>query len=358
MLFTLLALASLVEAAHQNQTLEVVQLSQGVYAAVYSEFRMDPIEGNSLFVVGDDGVLVVDSGRTPHSARAMIAEIRRRTDKPVRVVVNTHWHDDHVFGNQAYADAFPGVVFAAHASTREDMQQQSIPSLTSYGIDYWRKMAEGFDQRLAKGTRPDGTPLTDEQKTRLKDQARTVREFLPRIPEQRIVLPTLTFVDRLTIHLGEREVQLLHFGPGNTRGDVIVFLPKEKIVATGDLVVHPVPFAYGSSPEPWVETLKQVRALEAAVIVPGHGPVMRDAVYLDRLIDLFGSLVKQVSQAVARGLTLDETRKAIDLEAFRTLFSGDDAFRRATFGDSILREAVERAYKAARRTRPTSGPLH
>jgi glyoxylase-like metal-dependent hydrolase (beta-lactamase superfamily II) len=210
-------------------------------------------------------------------------------------------------------------------------------------------MAEGFEQRLAKGTRPDGKPLTDEQKDRLKEQARTVREFLPKIPEQRIVPPTMTFTDRLTIYLGQREVQLLHLGPGNTRGDVVAFLAKEGIVATGDLVVHPIPFAYGSSIAPWVDTLMKLRALGAATLVPGHGPVMRDGVYLDNVIDLFGSLVKQVNEAVAKGLTLEETRKAIDLEKFRTLFAGDDTFRRAMFGDSILREAVERAYKAAPR---------
>jgi glyoxylase-like metal-dependent hydrolase (beta-lactamase superfamily II) len=349
MLLLVLALTGLVGTSAQNQTLEIVELGSGVYAAVHSEFRMDPIQSNSLIVVGDDGVLVVDTGRTPHSARAMIAEIRRRTDRPVRVVVNTHWHDDHVFGNQAYAEAFPGVVFAAHAVTREEMVQRSIPGLATYGVEYWRKMAEGFEQRLAKGTRTDGTPLSDEQKTRLADQARTIHEFLPKIPEQRIVLATLTFVDRLTIHLGRREVQVLQFGPGNTAGDVVVFLPKEKIVATGDLVVHPVPFAYGSAPGPWVSTLEQVRGLGAEAVVPGHGPVMRDTVYLDQLIAMFGSLVKQVNAAAAKGLTLEETRKAVDLEIFAKFFGGDDAFRRATFADSVLREAVERAYQAARR---------
>jgi glyoxylase-like metal-dependent hydrolase (beta-lactamase superfamily II) len=93
-------------AAGQNQKLDIIKIAEGVYAAVYSEYRMDPIEGNSLIVVGADGVLVLDSGRTPDSARAMIAEIRKLTDRPVRHVVNSHWHDDHIFGNQAYERPF------------------------------------------------------------------------------------------------------------------------------------------------------------------------------------------------------------------------------------------------------------
>ena len=331
----------------QNQTLEIVPLGSGVFAAVYSEFRMDPIEGNSLIVVTDDGVLVVDSGRTPASARAMIAEIRKLTPKPVRFVVNTHWHDDHVFGNQEYAEAFPDVQFIAHHQTRTDMREKSVPSLKDYGVEYWTKMAADVEARLASGVSSSGTPLTDAQKQRLGEQSKTLRAFLPKIESLRVVFPNVTFGGRFTIHAGDREIQLLHLGLGNTQGDVAVYLPKDGILAMGDLLVHPVPFAYGSSMREWIATLKRYRDLNPSVILPGHGPVMRDADYLTLVIDLFESLVAQVDDAVKRGLTLDETRKIVDLTAFRTRMAGDDPVRNGVFGDSILRSAVELAYKAA-----------
>ena len=334
--------------AAQNQTLEITRIADGVYGAVYSEFRMDPVEGNSLIVVGGDGVLVLDSGRSPHAARAMIAEIRKLTPLPVRQLVNSHWHDDHIFGNQAYRDAFPGIEIIAHRQTRADMVERVIPSLKDYGIDYWTKMAVGFEERLAKGTRPDGTPLTDAQKTRLRDQARTVREFLPKIPSLSVALPSLATDGSVTLFQGDREIQLLYLGVGNTGGDLAIYLPKEKILATGDLLVHPTPFAYGSEIGPWIGVLKQLRQLDAAIILPGHGPLMRDKVYLDLVIGLFESLLAQVTASAKAGLSLEETRKKIDLESFRTQLSGDDAFRRAMFGDSILREAVERTYKAVK----------
>jgi glyoxylase-like metal-dependent hydrolase (beta-lactamase superfamily II) len=342
-----LVIAAPLTAAAQNQTLEFTKLADGVYGAIYSEFRMDPVEGNSLVVIGRDGVLVLDSGRSPAAARRMIGEIGKITDRPVRYLVNSHWHDDHVFGNQAYLESFPGIQIIAHRRTRIEMQERSIPGLEEYGVEYWTRMAERFEGQLAKGSRPDGQPLTGAQKTRLQDQARTVREFLPKIPEQRIVLPTTTLDGSATLYLGDREVRLIHAGSGNTPGDLVVYLPAEKILATGDMVVHPSPFAYGSEIAPWVETLKRVRELDAGIIIPGHGPLMRDKTYVDLVIALFESLLSQVAAAKQAGLSLEETRKKIDLSSFRDRMCGDDGFRRAMFGDSILREAVERAYQAA-----------
>jgi glyoxylase-like metal-dependent hydrolase (beta-lactamase superfamily II) len=341
------ALGAHTATASQNQTLAITKIADGVYAAVYSEFRMDPVEGNSLIVIGSDGVLVLDSGRTPHAARVIIGEIRKLTALPVRHLVNSHWHDDHIFGNQAYVDAFPGIEIIAHRQTRADMIERVIPSLKDYGTEYWTKMAERFEGQLAKGTRADGSPLTDAQKTRLQEQARTVREFLPRIPSLSVALPTMT-VDgpATTIHQGDREIRLLYLGAGNTGGDLAVYLPREKVLATGDLLVHPTPFAYGSDVQSWIGVLRQLRALDVETILPGHGPVMRDKAYLDLVIGLFESLVAQVTASVSAGLTLEETRKTMNLESFHAQFAGDDAFRRAMFADSILREAVERTYRA------------
>ena len=333
--------------AAQNQALEITKIADGVYAAVYSEPRMDPVEGNSLIVIGNDGVLVLDSGHSPHAARAMMAEIRKLTPLPVRQLVSSHWHDDHIFGNQAYRDAFPDIDIIAHRQTRADMVERVLPGLKD-GAAYWTKMAEGFEGQLAKGTRPNGAPLTDAQKTRLQEQARTVRDFIPRIASLTIPLPTVALDGSMTLYQGDREIRLLFLGAGNTGGDLAVYLPKEKILATGDLLVHPTPYAYGSDIPSWIGVLKQLQALDTQIILPGHGPLLRDKAYLQLVTSLFESLLAQVTAAAKAGLSLEETRKKIDLESFRTQMSGDDAQRRAQFADSILREAVERTYKAVK----------
>lgn len=334
-------------ASAQAQKLELVKIADGVYGAIFSEPRMDPVESNSLIVIGDEGVLVLDANRTPAGARTVIAEIRKLTDKPVRYVVNSHWHDDHIFGNQSYKEAFPGVEFVAHRNTREDMEKLAFPHIQG-GVNRFTKAAADAESQLSTGTKPDGSKLTDKEREQLGVELKVYKDVLPELKTIRLVLPTVTFDERLTLHTGGREIQLLHFGRGNTRGDVAVYLPRERVLATGDLLVHPVPFMYGSFLGEWIQALKKLRELDASVIVPGHGPLMRDKEYLDTVIALLESVTSQVQDAVKRGLTLEETRKAVNLESFRRRLAGDDPVRLETFEDSIMRVGIERAYKEAK----------
>ena len=152
----------------------------------------------------------------------------------------------------------------------------------------------------------------------------------------------------MTLPLGNREVQLLHLGRGNTAGDVVAFLPKEKILITGDLLVHPVPYSFGSFLSEWIATLKQMAAMQPAIIIPGHGAAQHDQTYLTQVIGLLETTVKQVKDAAQRGLSLEEARKAVDLEAFRLRFAGDDAARNYAFQNYFFIPATERAYKEAK----------
>ena len=334
-------------ASAQAQKLEIVKLAEGVYGAIFSEPRMDPVESNSVIVVGDDSVLVVDANRTPATALAVIAEIRKLTDKPVRYVVNSHWHDDHIFGNQSYKEAFPQVEFIAHRNTREDMEKLAFPHIQG-GVNRFTKALSDAETQLSTGAKPNGEKLTEKERAQLGEELKVYKDYLPKIKNIRLVLPTVTFDQRLTLHQGGREIQILYFGRGNTRGDVAVYLPRERVLATGDLLVHPVPFAYGSFLGEWIQSMKKLRELDAAVIVPGHGPVMRDKEYVDTVIALLESVTSQVQDAFKRGLSLEETRKAVNLESFRRRLAGDDPVRLETFDDSIVRVGIERAYREAR----------
>ena len=334
-------------ATAQSQKLEVVRITDGVYGAIFSEPRMDPVESNSVIIINDDSVLVVDANRTPATARTIIAEIHKLTNKPVRYVVNSHWHDDHIFGNQSYQEAFPQVQFIAHQNTRDDMEKLAFPHIQG-GINRFTKEASEAEARLSAGAKPNGEKLTEQERAELSEQLKVYKDVLPKIRPIRLVLPTITFEQQLSLYQGSRTIQLLYFGRGNTRGDVAVYLPKEKVLITGDLLVHPVPFAYGSFLGEWIQTLKKLREIDANVIIPGHGPLMRDKEYLNLVIALLESVVSQVQDAFNRGLSLEETRKAVNLEAFRRRMAGDDPVRNDTFNDSILRVAIERAYREAK----------
>jgi glyoxylase-like metal-dependent hydrolase (beta-lactamase superfamily II) len=327
--------------------MEITKLADGVYGAIYSEMRFDPVQSNSLIVIGDTAVCVVDAHYTPSAARATIAAIRRLTKLPVRYVVTTHWHDDHIFGNQEYQAAFPGVQIVAQRHARESMiagasrHQQELEA-------HYSKSVPRIEASLATGKTESGAPLAAADRAEAEMVLPIYRDFLADVRTVRVVLPTITFDKEVDLYLGRRMVRVISFGPGNTKGDVVVLLPEEKIAAVGDLVVYPIPFIYGGYPSSWVKVIDSVKALAPATIVPGHGPVMRDFTYVNEVSNLLQSLATQVSAAVARGLTLDETRKAVDLTKFHDSLVKGDASREGTFQASILNSGIEAAYEEAK----------
>jgi glyoxylase-like metal-dependent hydrolase (beta-lactamase superfamily II) len=161
-------------------------------------------------------------------------------------------------------------------------------------------------------------------------------------------VPNVTFDSALTLYRGSREIRLLHFGRANTRGDTVVYLPREKVIASGDMIVSPVPYAHGSYMTEWIAANKKLAALDADVIIPGHGRIERDKEYLTLETELMESLVSQVNRAVQRGLSLEDTRKALDLGSFRQKMAGGDKQRGVDFDNYFVVPATARAYKEAK----------
>lgn len=309
---------------------ELEQLAEGVYVAIRPESIRIPVEGNATVLINDRDVVVVEGGGLPLAAERVLAKIRELTDKPVRYVINSHWHGDHHLGNQVYRQAFPGVEIISHRFTRED--------ITGPAMDYLAEQAEALPQQhesirqqLEAGTFADGTPL-DERTRRWFEQ---MAEALPLIGEEierlEISPPTLTFDESLTLHRGERTIEIRFLGRGNTRGDAVVYLPKERIVITGDLVVLPTPYGFGTYPGDWIETLSAIQELEFDYLVPGHGPVQTDASYLDTLKALFADMRKQTQELVADGADLERVRAEIDVSEFEAGLCGDDRLLRGLF---------------------------
>jgi cyclase len=153
---------------------------------------------------------------------------------------------------------------------------------------------------------------------------------------------------KLTLYRGQREIELLYLGRGNTRGDLVVYLPNEEVLMTGDLLVSPIPCSFGSYLGDRVQTLKRLREIDAEIIIPGHGQPQRNKDYPDFATSLLESVVNQTKDAVKRGLSLEEARKTVDLESFRRRIAGDDLIQNLAFTSFFVTPAVERAYKEAR----------
>ena len=276
----------------------ITTLAPGVHTLTWTIPAGSPAIGNVTFIVGDTDVVVVDSGFTLKAGEAIIGGLRAVTTKPVSMVINTHWHGDHIFGNQAFRAAFPSARFVAHPATRDGIVTGEI----DYRDANRPKTVARRDELRGK------TARTDEENREL---ART--EWQVEAWEGDYVLPDLLVDDRLTIMQGARRIDVRHLGPANTRGDLVVHLPAERIVINGDMAITPVQFAFSSSPRAWIGTLERLAALDADVFVPGHGPVQRDTRFIIDLQSMMRSLVEQVDAGLNAGQDLDALKARVKI---------------------------------------------
>lgn len=312
---------------------KVTTLAEGVYEIEHRDALDGFQSGNTTIIIGERQVFVVDACFLPSAAREDIAQIRQWTDKPVTFLLNTHFHNDHNLGNRAYMDAFPALTIIAHVETKKDMDMFGPGSASRE-----EKENVSLQHMLETGKTITGELLTEEDKTEVKNALAVRVPVVEELKKIKFQSATLTFEHDFSIDLGNREVQVKFLGRGNTAGDAVVYLPKEKIVIVGDLVVYPVPYIYDGYPSEWVQTLQNLCQLDADAIVPGHGPILHDKAYIFLLRDLLKSAVDQLNAKLrqtgpAMFRTLDEVKEAVDLTPFRQRFAGSDEKKRAAFDD-------------------------
>jgi glyoxylase-like metal-dependent hydrolase (beta-lactamase superfamily II) len=279
------------------------KLAEGIYTIRHPDAPDGFPNSNTTVIIGDKGVLVVDSCLLPSQAKLDIAQIRQWTPKPVLYVVNTHWHFDHTLGNSTYVQAFPAAQIIAQRATAK-----TIAAFNPGAVERYPKREQRFRQVLDSGKNPDGTPLTEGDR---KDYEQAIAGLAPVVAEMKgtvQAMPTLVFDEALDVDLGGRIAQVRFLGKGNTAGDTIVYLPKEKIISTGDLVVSPAPYLFGGFPVEFVPTLERLMEFDAQTIVPGHGQVMHDWQYARMVHDLQRDVEAQLEREINLGKTLDEVK--------------------------------------------------
>jgi glyoxylase-like metal-dependent hydrolase (beta-lactamase superfamily II) len=318
--FGLLAVATPLSGQSERK---VTKLADGVYEIQHPNTGGN-VNGNTTVIIGERQVFVVDTCYLPSVAREDIAQIRQWTDRPVSFVLNTHFHNDHNLGNRAYMDAFPALTIIAHAETKKEMDLFGPGSAMrdQREVAYLQKMLE-------TGKTPDGQTLSEADKTQVKNALARRMPALEEVKKVKFQSATLTFEHDFSIDLGNREVEIKFLGRGNTPGDAVVYLPKEKIAIAGDLLVYPIPYIYDGYPREWIQTLQNLAQLDADMIVPGHGPVMHDKTYIYLMRDLMKSAVDQMTESLRKSRpamfqTLDEVKASVDLTPFRQRFAGND----------------------------------
>jgi len=305
-----------------SQSFDIVSVVPGVYAAI----GRAPVYGNGAFIVGPDSVVVVDTQYRPSWARDLITEIRKVTDKPVRYVINTHWHGDHTNGNQAYAAAFgPNVAFVAQTNTREDLIARGAPQLETLRTKTVPDSIAALGKQLADGKDAKGAALTEATRQQTQTQLAAQRVQLAELMVTTITPSTLTYDTSMVIHQGDRDIHLLHWGNAHTRGDTVIYLPKERVVITGDLLTNGIPNMRTSYPAEWIATLEAIDKLAWDSAIPGHGNVQPGKAQLESLIAYFKDVVAAVRDCVAKGMTLEQVEKSIDLSKYKSVFPNFDS---------------------------------
>ncbi|HSE12262.1 MAG TPA: MBL fold metallo-hydrolase [Rudaea sp.] len=325
-------------------TYETVKIADGVVGFVEPKLNAI-VSSNVIAVIGEKSILVFDTGHHPPVTRAIVAEIRKLSAKPVRYVVVSHWHDDHWTGNAEFAAAWPALEVIAHPFTAGLMNARKDKFHGAPCKAELEKELKPQRERLASGKREDGTPLSDKSKAFLADAIAGLKQSIAECGQARFRGADLTFDSRLDIDLGGRRVELRHVGRANTGGDVVAWIPDVRTLLTGDMVVHPFPFATQSYITEWGAALRKLEALQPAIVVPGHGAVEHDLDYLRQLAALFESLSSQAHAAWKPGMSADDLRKQIDIASWSEKFSHDDKFIKANFDYMIGQPGIDRLWQ-------------
>lgn len=267
--------ASVADLAEKKTTFERLSAHCWAYTA-----EGDP---NTGVVITDEAVLICDALATPVMAQRLVAEIRKVSAAPIKYAVLSHYHAVRVLGASGYRAHGLQEVIASRA-TRELIVERGAQDMAS---EYGRfpRLFDAFDS----------------------------------VPG--LTWPTLVFDQRLSLHLGELEVQVLHLGAGHTRGDTVVWIPSERVLFSGDLVEFDAACYTGDAQlEEWPATLDALAALQPEKLVPGRGPALvgpqRVAQGLAYTRAFVTTLLRCAREAVAAGMTLAQcmvhTRAAMD----------------------------------------------
>ena len=312
-------------------------------------FHTQPI-GNVVVIAQKDGLVLIDSGASPGSGRRIAALIRSVSAKPVKAVAITHWHGDHSLGVPGLKESWPNLRIITTAATKQDMLGAAMAVYPRRAPDpaleaALHKQLQDFIGRLnAVVNDPSAVAF---RRTGDAQMMRELADYDRDLAGLYVAAPTESFADRLLLADPVRPVELFHPGRANTDGDLAAWLPRQKLLATGDIVVAPIPFGFGSYPADWLSSLQVLRAFPFRLLIPGHGAPQRDRAYLDRLAGLIAEVRRQVAPLAAAHVSLDDTLKKVDLSREKRLFAGDDPWLALWFDRYWTEPFVKMAWQEA-----------
>ena len=311
----------------ENSAYDFAKIADGVYFAMGNGKMV--VASNSVIIINEKDVMIVDSSTSPVAARALVADIKTLTDKPIRYVVNTHFHFDHAHGNQIFG---PEVEIIGHEYTREQLSGDVLHSMTyiSFTGDL-PKQVKALRNQIATETDP-------KNKEALQHNLNLTNDFYQAQAEIKPTPPNVTLKERMSIFRGNREIRLLFLGIGHTAGDVFVYLPKEKILCTGDFLCPQVSYMGDGYVDEWIKTLEKLKSIDFKIILPGHGSPMRTGEKIGYFQAYLRDLWDKTVEMRAKGISAEEAATKIDLTAHKKNYP-------EITGPGVDKRAIQRIYQ-------------
>ncbi len=268
---------------------------------------------NAMVLVGEFDTLVVDSHVTPAAARALIDSIPAVTDKPVRYLVNSHYHFDHAHGNQSFPE---GVEIIGHEFTRAKLNGDIGNVLEE---NTFRSFSDPVPTLVAQLEEQAANENDPRLRAELEERHRVQSDYMNAIQEVVPTPPNITLDRKMTLFQvvagGSREIQLHHFGRAHTGGDVLIFLPEERVVFTGDMMLPGLAYMGDGHVDEWPAALEGLKALDFDIWLPGHGPVMRSREFIDNFQAYLRDFWPAVVEMYEEGVPVEEAAATIDMTA-------------------------------------------
>jgi cyclase len=288
-----------------SESFELKKVGDGIWAAV-AAVRYK-VNSNAAVIETNDGVVVVDSHSKPSAARSLYKEIQAVSKKPVKKIINTHFHWDHWQGNEVYAQANPSLEIIASENMKAALLR---PNSGVGGVPFIETQLKNLPGEIAK-LKDDIQKATDPTtKARLENNLQQAESYQKELQNLKPAVPNRTIAQTTALQEGGREIRLMLLGRGHTDGDLYTYMPKEKVVVTGDAVVDWMPFMNDGYPEDWARTVAELEKLDIERIIPGHGEPAAKS-HLAQFRGYLGDLVAAVKKAGADGMPLDEMKKKL-----------------------------------------------
>jgi glyoxylase-like metal-dependent hydrolase (beta-lactamase superfamily II) len=285
------------------------KVKDGIYHAIGTGAMA--VVGNSTVLVNERDAIVIDDHVSPAAAWVLLDELKTITDKPVTTVINTHFHFDHAHGNQIFG---PEVEIIGHEFTRQMLlgKPLEMPLYRNY-LAGMPGQIDTLKKRIAGEKDPAARAKLETQLVSTQNNYASQQELRP-------TPPNVTLTTQMTLHRGSRQVQIRHLGRGHTGGDVIVYLPNEKVVITGDFLTSSTSNMSDSYPLEWAASLDELKKLDFDTIVPGHGEAYTDKAKIDYFQAYLRDAWTTVSDLKKQGVPAAEAAKRADMSKHKERF--------------------------------------